>query len=141
MNLIPIRSGHTDTTEHAADARQDWLATIIDNAMDAIITVDETQQIVLFNKAAEKVFGIPALEAIGESLDRFIPVRLREAHRRHVQGFARDGVTSRSMHAAAKLNGLRTNGEQFPLEATISRAAIGEMKLYTVILRDLTPAK
>jgi PAS domain S-box-containing protein len=140
MTLNHMNSDNNSTQDAAADSRQDWLASIIDSAMDAIITVDDTQQIVLFNKSAEKVFGISALEAIGESLDRFIPESLRQAHREHVRAFAGTGVTSRSMHAAAKLVGVRANGEQFPLEATISRAAIGEMKLYTVILRDLTPA-
>ena len=124
--------------EVLADTRQEWLAAIIHSAMDAIITVDEGQQIVLFNAAAEKIFGTTVLDAIGSSLDRFIPGRYREAHRDHVRSFAGTGVTSRSMHAPAKLTGLRANGEEFPVEATISRAAIGGMNLYTVILRDIS---
>lgn len=121
-----------------ADAKQEWLAAIIQSAMDAIITVDEDQQVLLFNTAAEKIFGTTALDAIGSSLDRFIPGRFREAHRDHVHAFAGTGVTTRSMNSPAKLTGLRANGEEFPLEASISRAAIGGMKLYTVILRDLS---
>lgn len=130
-NSVPV--------EDADDARNDWLASIIDSAMDAIITVDEQQNIVLFNKAAEKVFRVPALEVIGGSLNRFLPDRLREAHREHVETFASTGSTSRSMHSPAKLVGLRADGEEFPIEATISRAFIGKMKLYTVILRDISP--
>src|SRR5262245_22226993 len=69
----------------------------IQSAMDAIITVDEGQTILIFNNAAEGVFGCPAEAAIGEQLDRFIPARFRDAHRRHVAEFGRTGITTRMM--------------------------------------------
>jgi two-component system sensor kinase FixL len=116
-------------------------AAIINSAMDAIITVDNNQRIIVFNAAAEKIFGCPAAEAIGQSLDRFIPERFRGAHRRHVQTFGSTGATSRTMYSPGTLHGRRANGEEFPLEATISQATIGGEKLYTVILRDLTQRK
>jgi PAS domain S-box-containing protein len=53
------------------------LASIVQSAMDAIVTVDEDQCVVLFNSAAEKMFGCTAEEALGSPLDRFIPVRFR----------------------------------------------------------------
>ena len=53
------------------------LAGILDSAMDAIVTVDENQRIVLFNVAAEKMFRCSAEEALGQNLDRFIPERFR----------------------------------------------------------------
>jgi len=57
------------------------LVGILASAMDAIIAVDEDQNVVLFNAAAEKMFRCPSSDALGQSLDRFIPVRLREVHR------------------------------------------------------------
>src|SRR5688572_23041753 len=60
------------------------LAGILASAMDAIITVDEQQHIVLFNSAAEKMFNCPASDAMEQPLDRFIPARYREAHREHI---------------------------------------------------------
>ena len=53
---------------------------ILESAMDAIITVDEAHRVVLFNAAAEQVFGVPQSEALGSPLDRFIPERYRAAH-------------------------------------------------------------
>ena len=65
--------------------------------MDAIITVDEDQRVVLFNRAAEVMFGYSTRESIGQPLDRFLPARFHPAHRHHIQTFGQSGVTSRKM--------------------------------------------
>jgi PAS domain S-box-containing protein len=114
---------------------------VIESAMDAIIAIDETQCVVLFNAAAEKMFGCGASEAMGRSLDRFIPLRLRAAHSVHVRAFATTGVTSRTMGKFGDLVALRADGREFPIEASISQAEVGGTKLCTVILRDITQRK
>jgi PAS domain S-box-containing protein len=111
---------------------------IVDSAMDAIITVDEEQRVVLFNAAAERMFRCAASAATGQPLDRFIPARLRAAHASHVREFGRAGVTSRAMAGARAVAGLRSDGEEFPLEASISQVEAAGRKLYTVIMRDIT---
>ena len=124
------------------EATQAHLEAIVDSAMDAIITVDATQKIVLFNRAAEHVFRCRRDEAIGSALDRFIPQRFRGAHRGHVEHFGRTGVTSRRMGDVTTLWALRTNdkneGEEFPIEASISQAGEADQRFFTVILRDIT---
>lgn len=114
---------------------------IIQSAMDAILTVDEKQQILLFNQAAEQMFRCPAREAIGQSIDRFIPNRFRGAHHDHVRKFARSGVTSRKMGSLGTITGLRADGEEFPIEAAISQVSIEGKRFYTVVLRDITERK
>jgi PAS domain S-box-containing protein len=115
---------------------------IVASAMDAIISVDEQQKIVLFNTAAEQVFRCPAGEAIGSSLDRFIPERFRAVHREHVRRFGETGHTTRAMGAGGlALSGLRSDGEEFPIDASISQVKVGLQKIYTVILRDITQRK
>ncbi|WP_157643969.1 PAS domain S-box protein, partial [Burkholderia ubonensis] len=57
---------------------------IIRSSMEAIITIDESQTIVIFNPAAEHVFGVSAMDAIGAPLSRFIPERFRASHAKHV---------------------------------------------------------
>lgn len=112
---------------------------IVASAMDAIISVDEQQRIVLFNEAAEKIFRCSKAEAIGASLDRFIPERFREIHRQHVRHFGETGQTRRTMGSPSmSLSGLRADGEEFPIDASISQVKIGGQKLFTVILRDIT---
>lgn len=114
------------------------VAGIIASAMDAIITVNSSQKITLFNAAAEQMFGCPASEALGQRLDRFIPERYRQKHREHIQDFGRTQVTRRAMGALGELRGLRCNGEEFPIEASISQIEVGGEKLFTAIVRDET---
>jgi PAS domain S-box-containing protein len=114
---------------------------ILQSAMDAILTIDDQQHVLLFNEAAERMFECSAVEAIGRPLDRFIPHRFREAHRQHIQGFGRSGVTNRKMGALGTVTGVKADGEEFPIEASISQIAVEGNKFYTVILRDLTERK
>jgi PAS domain S-box-containing protein len=117
------------------------LSGILHSAMDAIITIDEAQRIVLFNEAAEKIFRCRAEEAMGGPLERFIPERFRAAHRSHVQRFGETQITTRLMGSRLELFGLRADGEEFPIDASISQVTVGGRKLYTVILRDITDRK
>jgi len=114
------------------------LSGIIRSAMDAVISVDAQQHITIFNQAAERMFRCPAKEALGQPLDRFLPSRFRQAHREHMEAFGRTGVTSRAMGSLQPLAGVRADGEEFPIEASISHIEIGGEQVYTVILRDIT---
>ncbi|MDP3089620.1 MAG: PAS domain S-box protein [Nitrospira sp.] len=127
--------------EQELETQRTQLEAIIGSAMDAIITVDEQEHVVLFNRAAESMFGCRAAEAIGQPLDRFIPERYREAHHGHMSRFAKSGAPSRAMQREGTLFGLRANGEEFPLEASISRVLVAGKTLFTVILRDVTERK
>jgi len=117
------------------------LLEIISSAMDAIISVDESQRIVVFNQAAEGIFRCPSSEAIGQPLSKFIPERFREAHGQHIQNFGRTGISKRSMSSPGALWGVRADGEEFPLEASISQTKSATEKLYTVIVRDVSVRK
>ena len=117
------------------------LADIIGSAMDGIVTVDEQQRIMLFNAAAEKIFDRSSAEMLGQPLDRLIPERFRATHAAHIQTFGRTHVTRRRMGNLGAIYGLRANGEEFPLEASISQTEVNGQKLFTVILRDITERK
>jgi PAS domain S-box-containing protein len=97
--------------EQELRASRGQLAAIIRSAMDAIITVDAAGKVVLFNAAAERIFGSASADAIGEPLTRFIP----EA-----------------------LVGMRGDGERFPLEASVSSTEDDGAQFVTYILRDVT---
>ena len=117
------------------------VAGLIDSAMDAVIAVDAEQCIVLFNPAAERMFGCAASDVLGTSIDRFIPTSLRATHRQHIEKFGRTGATSRRMGALGALSGVRASGDEFPIEASISHLTVGGQQLFTVILRDITERK
>ncbi|WP_459714195.1 PAS domain S-box protein [Paraburkholderia sp. 2C] len=114
------------------------MMSIVHASSDAIITIDDAQRIIIFNPMAERVFGVSAMEAIGTTLDRFIPLRYRAAHAGHVEQFGVTGVSTRQMGRQRVLSGIRANGEEFPLEASISQIRDPMGKLYTVVLRDVT---
>ena len=114
------------------------LAGIIASAMDAIITITSEQQIVLFNAAAEQMFRCPADEAVGKPLEEFLPSRFRDMHRHHISEFGRTGITKRRMGSPGAIIGLRRDGTEFPMEASISQIEAAGERLYTVILRDIT---
>lgn len=119
-------------------ASQARLEGIIDSAMDAIISVDGEQRVILFNSAAVKMFGYPGDQVIGQPLSMLLPERYRQAHEEHVHQFAETGETNRDMDKLGKLYGRRADGSDFPVEASISRAGSGKGQVLTVILRDIT---
>ena len=135
-----VRERTSELAKSGAAVRlgEERLSRIIDSAMDAIITVDDQQRITMFNPAAEKMFRCPATDAIGTPLERFLPVRFRAAHAEHLRAFGQNAVTRRTMGGFSPLSGLRTNGEEFPIEASISQVDLDGKKLFTAIVRDVT---
>src|SRR5260221_1684505 len=117
---------------------QKQLAGVIGSAMDAIISVDEDQRIILFNNAAERMFLFPSEDAIGQPLGRFLPDRFRGAHKHQIQSlFGTHGARCEA-GLPAPLFGLRPDGVEFPIAASISQIESDGRKVYTVILRDIT---
>ena len=120
---------------------QNRMSGIVESAMDAIISININEQIVLTNTAAEQMFGYEEGELIGKPLEVLIPERFRKSHPHYVRQFGETGTTTRSMSALGAIRGLRASGEEFPAEASISQISIGTDKMYTVILRDITERK
>jgi len=117
------------------------LAGVIESAMDAIISVDAGQRIVLFNTAAERMFGYAAAAIMGQGLEQLLPLEFRARHHGHIDTFAVTGISARAMGQFGQLNALRANGEEFPIEASISKTLVDGQLLFTVILRDVTEGK
>jgi PAS domain S-box-containing protein len=115
------------------------VSALIDSARDAIVTIDQAQRVVIFNRAAEAMFGYSAAEMVGQPVDCLMPVPLRAMHKGRIAQFDAEGEASREMNATGRgVTGQRRDGSQFPLEASISRVARGGGVEFTVILRDVT---
>ena len=127
--------------EQALQESETRLSSILESAMDAIVTIDERRTIKLFNSAAEAVFRCTASEAIGTQFDRFASQALHELLVRCMRAFGRSGTSRRYMWAPEGLSAVRANDEPFPVEATISQAVTAGQKLYTIILRDVNDRK
>jgi two-component system, chemotaxis family, CheB/CheR fusion protein len=146
LNRISALLASADSQREHAEIRTDQLtalsrerlASILETVMEAIITVDSRHQIVLFNNAAETIFRCRSEQALGKSLDAFIPERFRASHKEHIHEFGHTGVTRRSMSSPSVLVGLRADGQEFPIEATISQVGSDRERFFTVVLRDIT---
>jgi len=117
------------------------LSVVVDSAMDAIISIDSRQNVVLFNEAAERMFHRKAADVIGHSLEQLLPKRFASRHSRHIDAFAETGVSNRAMGNLGALSALRADGSEFPIEASISQTSIAGEKLFTAIIRDITERK
>jgi PAS domain S-box-containing protein len=130
---ITERKG-TEATLRESESR---LAGIIESAMDAIVTADETGTIVVFNHAAEEIFRCPAGEAIGRSVERFIPGKSRDVHKAWLVGKVGQKEVGQEFRAVSG-TALRADGEEFPVEASVCSIEVNGRPLFTVILRDMT---
>jgi PAS domain S-box-containing protein len=145
-NIVSLQGTVQDITERkrveqALRESEERLAVIIDSAMDGVISVDEQQKIRLFNPAAGQMFGLSTDEALDQPLSRLIPESFRSAHKKHIENFSQTGMTGRRMGVLGQISGMRANGEEFPIEASISQSVIADGKMFTVILRDITERK
>ena len=99
---------------------------IIQSAMDAIITVDEHQDIVIFNPAAEQMFGCAGGRRAGHAARAVHPAALsRERTRAHIDASARPGSPRAGWEGNRRSSGCAPNGDEFPVEASISQVSVG----------------
>jgi len=111
---------------------------IIESAMDAIVTTDHDGRILMFNRAAELAFGCAAAQVVGQPIDMLLPARFRSAHQTNMRAFAHTGLANKRMGGQRLVLALRANGEEFPIEASISQVLVGGERYLTVILRDVS---
>ena len=124
--------------QHELQASAERHTAVVDAAMDCIITVDASYQVRMINPAGARMFGYEQAAIVGHPLDMLLPKRFRAAHRLQMERFAQTGATTRVMGRQALVHGLRSDGQEFPAEASISRVRIDGDDLLTVILRDVT---
>jgi PAS domain S-box-containing protein len=115
-------------------------AGLLDSVPDAVVIVDETGRIVLFNGQAEKVFGHSRAEVIGASIETLLPPRYREAHLGHRLRYYRTPQV-RSMGAGLELYGLKRGGQEFPVEISLSPLATEDGRFVMSAIRDITDRK
>jgi len=109
---------------------------------DGVISTDAAGTILQFNQAAENMFGYKSREVVGSPIDILIPQRFRDDLRAALEGFASTQlITSRAKGAKRQVLGLRKDGEEFSMEATLARHLIGGRWILTVAMRDVTERK
>lgn len=114
------------------------LAALLDIAPGAIISIDAQQNIIVFNREAQHIFGYSADELLGQPLDRLMPERHRLDHRDAVIKFKNESDNVRRMMGRPTIMAVRKNGEEFPAEASISKITLDGEPVYTVALQDIS---
>ncbi|MEO1004267.1 MAG: PAS domain S-box protein [Cyanobacteria bacterium J06638_38] len=137
--LLQAEIADRKLSEAALRENQQRLEGILDNADEAIISIDEQQKVQIFNQGAEKIFGYQAQEIIGQPLDILLPEAFRQIHHHHVQQFGQSLEQARRMADRSNdVFGRRQNGQEFPAEASVAKLSTREGILYTVMLKDIT---
>jgi PAS domain S-box-containing protein len=110
-------------------------------AEDGIVSCNADQIITFFNLRAEAMFGFRAEEVLGKPLTLLLPPAARPGHPAAVEAFGSGPTASRMMSERQQVIGIRRSGEVFPVEAAITRIAVGGALTYTAHLRDITARK
>jgi two-component system, sensor histidine kinase and response regulator len=128
-------------TEYKLQQSEIKLRTLIDNALDAVISMDQHGIITEWNKQAENIFGWSCSEAVGKSLsEMIIPPEYREKHHQGMQRFLAHG-TGPIMNKRIEMEALNIHGDRFPVELAVTVQKIEGNYYFTAFLRDLTEYK
>lgn len=123
------------------DNNEPFYASLFDLAPDAVIAVNGRQEVSLYNKVAEQMFGYDAGELLGLPLGQLVPKRMRKAHPGYVKSFSESGETHRFMDQRGAIFGLRKDGGEFPCEVSIAQIELSGQKYFAATIRDLTRQK
>ncbi|MBF0379829.1 MAG: EAL domain-containing protein [Magnetococcales bacterium] len=116
---------------------EERIRTIVENANDGIIAINQLGLVELFSPTAEKMFGYKASEIIGQSVNILMPEDIRPHHDGYIKNYVKDGKGVRAGHSLESL-GVRKDGSTFPMEISVGGAKLKDQHIITGIIRDIT---
>ncbi|MBN1845636.1 MAG: PAS domain S-box protein [Sedimentisphaerales bacterium] len=128
-------------SEQTLQRSENLLRTIINAAQEAMISIGQDGLIRLFNPAAQTMFQRSKTSMIGQPLDCLMPETFRRQHRRYVASYFAKGQPSGALGKTLELPGLRANGEEFPMEISLSSGRAGTEKFVIAVARDISARK
>jgi diguanylate cyclase (GGDEF)-like protein/PAS domain S-box-containing protein len=123
------------------EKNQSQLQAIIHNAVDGIITINESGEIQGFNPAAEKMFGFQQEEVVGRNVKMLMPEPIRSLHDMYIEEYLRTGEGKIVGVQGREVTALRKNGDLFPMELSASEMILGGLRYFIGIVRDITERK
>ncbi|MCO7224959.1 PAS domain S-box protein [Pleionea sp. CnH1-48] len=137
VNNVLIKQKQTAASSQESSER---LSAIVNSAVDGIVTADERGFILSFNTAAENMFGLKEQDVIGQSLNILMPERMAKHHDYFISDYLKERV-SNIMGRRRELVGLRSNGEEFPINIAISEVNTQDGVIFTGLIRDISEQK
>jgi len=125
------------TPEEALRESEALIRAILDTTVDGIITIDVSGIIQDFNRAAERLFGYSAEEAIGKNVKILMPPSYADRHDGFLATYLRTGE-AKIIGIGREVEGQRKDGTTFPLEIAVSEVESGDRRLFTGIVRDIS---
>jgi PAS domain S-box-containing protein len=116
---------------------QSELSSIIENTVDAIITIDVAGNIVHFNNAAESMFAYSAAEVVGKNVEMLLPEQYRQRHTRGLEIYLSSGKST-IIGKNVTLAGLRKDGSLFPIDLAVNELWVEGQRMFTAIVRDIS---
>jgi len=116
------------------------LRSIVDTAVDGIITIDETGTVETINPSAERTFGYSANEVIGRNVSMLMPEPYHSEHDGYLKRFRRTGER-RIIGIGREVRGRRKDGSEFPMDLAVSAASVGKRRIFTGLVRDISKRK
>jgi PAS domain S-box-containing protein len=113
---------------------------ILNNAADCVVVIDDAGVVKEFNPSAEATFGYKASEVVGGKVEILMPKRYARDHDAHLQRYQETGE-KRVVDRTREVEGLRKDGTEFPLELHVGEAVLEDEKLFVGIIRDITDRK
>ena len=129
------KGGRVDAKSTSDESR---LKGLMEMSTEAIISADEQQRIVLFNRGAVDMFGYSMNEALGQPLSMLLPMAARDAHAGLVAGVIAQGHVSRRMSERKPVHGRRKNGDEFEAEISFSTLPLERGSVATAVVRDVS---
>ncbi|WP_213742265.1 sensor domain-containing diguanylate cyclase [Bradyrhizobium sp. dw_411] len=123
---------------HELEVSTSRFRSVVNAAYDAIITIDQTHNITLFNRAAQNLFGYDSSEMLGKPLVSLLPEAYRANHSAHIHQFARSPVHSRQMDERNRIYGQHRDGSLLPVEIAISKINVDGLLEFTAVIRDIS---
>jgi len=124
-------------SERALDAGAEHLRSILSTVPDAMVVIDERGKILSFSTAAERLFGFPEAEVLGENVSRLMPSPDRERHDGYIQRYLQTGER-KVIGMGRVVVGMRRDGTTFPMELSVGEATGHGPRVFTGFVRDLT---
>ncbi len=156
VSLFPLRDGSGEVTGFVKVTRdisdrskggkailesRRRMEAIVQSAMDAIISFDAELRIVLFNPAAERIFGYSSDQVLGKRIGMLFPAEIRAEESESFRAFVSGRDANRRLDGHRSLVALRKSGQEFPVEASMSQVTVSGERVGTIILRDVTERK